>query len=424
MTRRTPAPTAISLFTGAGGLDFGFEAAGFRTAAAVEWDAGACRFVRRNRPWHVIEDDIHNVTSKEILRVAGLKKGEPDILIGGPPCQPFSKSGYWRSGDARRLDDPRAETLTAFLRVLRDTKPRAFLLENVPGLAFSSKSEGLQYLLDGVDEVNRTAKTRYRVFWRVLNAADYGVPQLRERVFLVAHREGKTFTFPEPGFSALPSDNGRLPHRTVWDALGDLPADVDDDSLVVRGKWGALLPSVPEGQNYLWHTPRGLGQPLFGWRTRYWNFLLKLAKSKPSWTIQAQPGTSIGPFHWRSRRLAAVELARLQTFPDDLHFECSRNEAQRLLGNAVPSLLTEVLGWEIRRQLLGHRPRPKALKLLPPARLEVPPPEAVAKVPAEYRKYLGDHAAHPGEGLGRGAQERLRTQLPDLLAAESREEAA
>ena len=423
MKRRTQRPTAISLYTGAGGLDFGFEAAGFRTAVAVEWDAGACRFLKRNRRWPLIPGDIHDVTSKQILKTAGLRKGEADILIGGPPCQPFSKSGYWKSGDAQRLDDPRAETLTAFLRVLRDTKPRAFLLENVPGLAFSSKSEGLQYLLDGVEEVNRVAKTRYRVFWRVLNAADYGVPQLRERVFLVAHRSGKPFTFPEPGFSALHNTPGRLPHRTSWDALGDLPPDVEDDALVVRGKWGALLPSVPEGQNYLWHTPRGQGEPLFGWRTRYWNFLLKLAKDKPAWTIQAQPGTAIGPFHWRNRRLAAAELARLQTFPERLRFNCSRNEAQRLLGNAVPSLLTEILGWEIRRQLLGHKGKPRRFKLLPPARPEVPAAEPVADVAAEYQQYLGDHADHPGEGLGRGAQER-RVLQPDLFATDTHEEAA
>jgi DNA (cytosine-5)-methyltransferase 1 len=422
MTRRAQGPTAISLFTGAGGLDFGFEAAGFRTAVAVEWDVGACRFLKRNRDWPVIPKDIHEVSSKEILRAAKLKKGEADLLVGGPPCQPFSKSGYWRRGDARRLDDPRAETLTAFLRVLRDTKPRAFLLENVPGLAFSSKSEGLQYLLDGVDEVNRTAKTKYKVFWRVLNAADYGVPQLRERVFLVAHRDGRTFAFPEPRFSAAPTGDGRLPHRTAWDALGDLPAEVDDDALVVRGKWGGLLPSIPEGQNYLWHTRRGGGSPLFGWRTRYWSFLLKLAKNKPAWTVQAQPGTAIGPFHWCSRRLSAVELARIQTFPDGLQFECSRSGAQRLLGNAVPSLLTEILGWEIRHQLLRHRTQPEALKLLPPARDALPPPEPVAEVPEEYRKYLGDHADHPGEGLGSGAQRRQFEQ-PDLFPAEQEEAA-
>src|SRR5688572_22760443 len=104
-------PTVISLYTGVGGLDFGFEAAGFETRVAVEMDPAACRVMALNRRWSVIERDIHEVSSLDILKMAGLKKGEADVLIAGPPCQPFSKSGYWASGDARRLDDPRADTL-------------------------------------------------------------------------------------------------------------------------------------------------------------------------------------------------------------------------------------------------------------------------------------------------------------------------
>jgi DNA (cytosine-5)-methyltransferase 1 len=406
--------TAISLFTGIGGLDFGFEAAGFHTAAALELDPAACRAIQRNRKWPVLEGKIQDISSHQILKAAGLKVGEADVLIGGPPCQPFSKSGYWKSGDALRLKDPRADTLTQYLRVLADTKPRAFLLENVHGLAFGSKSEGLQYLLAGIDDVNRRAKTGYKVHWCVLNAADYGVPQLRERVFLIGSRDGKPFDFPQPTF--FPPElavAGKQPHRTAWDALGDLPADSVDPSLVVAGKWGDLLPSVPEGQNYLWHTPRGGGKPLFGWRTRYWSFLLKLAKNRPSWTIQAQPGTAIGPFHWRNRRLTATELCRLQTFPEGLRFDGGRTEIQRLLGNAVPSLLTEILAWEIRRQLLGLPGKPRKLKLLPPARDDQPDAEAVGPVPDSYSSYLGEHADHPGEGKGRGAVSRNVQSAPE-----------
>ncbi len=415
---RTKRLTAISLYTGVGGLDFGFEAAGFRTAVALEFDHAACQALRMNRRWAVIESRVQDVPTRALLKTAGLRVGEADVLIGGPPCQPFSKSGYWKNGDALRLEDPRADTLTEFLRVLAETKPRAFLLENVPGLAFDSKSEGLQHLLEGIDAVNRRAKTKYKVHWRLLNAADYGVPQIRERVFLIGARDGKPFVFPEPRF--FPPElatAGKQSHRTAWDALGDLPSDSDDESLVVGGKWGKLLPSIPEGQNYLWHTPRGGGKPIFGWRTRYWCFLLKLAKNRPSWTIQAQPGTAIGPFHWRNRRLTATELCRLQTFPSGLRFEGSRSEVQRLLGNAVPSLLTEILAWEIRRQLLGMRGMPKKLKLLPEINDFVPEPEDVAPVPDAYAQYFGNHADHPGEGKGRGAASRPSPQsdlFPEL----------
>jgi DNA (cytosine-5)-methyltransferase 1 len=110
---------AISLYTGVGGLDFGFEAAGFRTAVAVEFDEVACHTLQINRPrWPVINQDILKVTSEEILERGRLAVGEASILIGGPPCQPFSKSGYWDSGDADRMNDPRAKTLHEYLRVL------------------------------------------------------------------------------------------------------------------------------------------------------------------------------------------------------------------------------------------------------------------------------------------------------------------
>ncbi len=401
-------PTVISLFSGVGGLDLGFEAAGFRTAVALEMDRVCCQTMRLNRDWPVIESDIHSVASSDLLGVAGLRPKEADILIGGPPCQPFSKAGYWATGDSKRLDDPRADTLTAFLRVLRDTKPKAFLLENVRGLAFSGKDEGLRHLLAGIEEVNRTARTNYKPEWKTLNAADFGVPQVRERVFLIGSRDGTAFKFPTPNYSAgdgsalFPLDR----HRTAWDALGDLPEHDDDPSLIVRGKWGDLLPSIPEGENYLFHTNRGGGLPLFGWRRRFWSFLLKIAKSKPSWTIQAQPGPNTGPFHWSNRRLSAKELCRLQTMPDGIKFDCSRSDIQRMLGNAVPSLLAEVLAREIRAQLLGQPVQIGGLKLLPPDRGTPPSPVRVRPVPRKYLALAGDHSAHPGTGQGYGSRSK------------------
>jgi DNA (cytosine-5)-methyltransferase 1 len=401
---------AISLFSGIGGLDFGFEEAGFETRVALELDRHACATMRLNRRWEIIEDDINKVASKDVLTRAGLKVGEADVLIGGPPCQPFSKSGYWAKGDAARLDDPRADTLTGYLRILRDTQPRAFLLENVFGLAYESKNEGLKYLLDGIAKINRATGSNYRVTWKVINCAEHGVPQIRERVFMIGARDGRTFQFPEPRFgdSKEMQDDlfaAREPYRTVWDALGDLPEPNDLMGLKIGGKWGDLLPSIPEGQNYLWHTDRGGGQPLFGWRTRYWSFLLKLSKRLPSWTVQAQPGAAIGPFHWKNRRLTFQEMCRIQTFPDGLTIDCGRTEMQRQLGNAVPSLIAEILAREIRAQLLD-RPIKTKLKLLPPKRNPVPPPEKVARLPAKYRKYIGEHEAHPGEGKGRMALKR------------------
>jgi DNA (cytosine-5)-methyltransferase 1 len=136
--------SAISLFSGAGGMDYGFEAAGFSTKVAVEFDHDCCETLRRNRSFAVIERDIMKVSTAELLEAGGLSKGEPDVLFGGPPCQPFSKAGYWASGDSRRLEDPRANTLWAYMRVVEEALPRAFVLENVSGLAFSGKDEPQQ----------------------------------------------------------------------------------------------------------------------------------------------------------------------------------------------------------------------------------------------------------------------------------------
>jgi DNA (cytosine-5)-methyltransferase 1 len=196
-----------------------------------------------------------------------------------------------------------------------------------------------------------------------------------------------------------------------------LPEPSDKEpSLKIGGKWGDLLPSIPEGENYLWHTNRGGGQPLFGWRTRYWSFLLKLAKRLPSWTVQAQPGAAIGPFHWNNRRLTFQELCRLQTFPDSLTLDCGRTEMQRMLGNAVPSLIAEILGREIRRQLLDA-PMSGPLHLLPPRRKPVPPPVKEEPLPEKYHTYIGKHEAHPGTGKGRLASQRAQKRAK-LVAAE------
>lgn len=397
-------PKVISLYTGAGGLDYGFEAAGFDTAVALEMDRDSCETLRTNRRWPVIEGDIHEVSSAAILEAGGLRPGDADVLIGGPPCQPFSKSGYWAHGDAGRLSDPRANTLGAFMRVLEDTRPRAFLLENVEGMAYAKKSEGLEHILEWVRDINRRTRSNYQPFFKVLRAAEYGVPQMRERFFMIASRDGQPFRFPSATHGPRNDGQqlelcGREPYRTAWDAIADVEVGASE-SVHVRGKWADLLPSIPEGENYLWHTERGGGLPLFGWRRRFWSFLLKLAKDRPSWTLQAQPGPATGPFHWESRLLSMRELCRLQTFPDNVDIHGSRGSVQKQVGNAVPSLLAEVLGRAIRTQLLGLRAPRGGLKLLPPDRSPAPPPERVAPVPKKFRALVGEHAAHPGTGKG------------------------
>ena len=158
--------------------------------------------------------------------------------------------------------------------------------------------------------------------------------------------------------------------------------------------------------NYLWHTERGGGLRLFGWRRRFWSFLLKLAKDRPAWTIQAQPGPAVGPFHWKNRRLSPRELCRLQTVPDDYYVLGTLAAVQRQLGNAVPSALAEVLARAIRKQVFRDRVDERPL-LAPSPKRPIPVPEPVRSVPRKYRALVGLHEAHPGTGKGYAAERRV-----------------
>ncbi len=407
----------LSLFTGAGGLDIGLERAGFEISGCVEADNGCQSTLRANRDWALLEPgDIHAHRPSDILAALGIARGDITLLAGGPPCQPFSKSGQWKHGSPRRMRDPRADTLRAYLKVLEAALPDAMLLENVKGITatrkhITHKYEGLDVLRSALAQINRRHDTSYAPVALVIDAADYGVPQHRERVFVFAAREGLEMTKPDPTHGPVArAANGHAPvsvHTTAWDAIGDLDYPEFDPVLLPVGKWADLLASIPEGANYQHHTARGPGESLFGWRTRYWSFLLKLAKAKPSWTIQAQAGPATGPFHWRSRRLSTAELKRLQCFPVEWDLVGGATSARRQLGNAVPPPIGELLGLAIRRQLLNQQPVSKP-PLTPTARPGCPPPEALATVPVRFLELRGEHANHPGTGKGPGALARER----------------
>ncbi len=410
---------AISLYSGAGGLDFGIESAGFRIMAALEFDHDACETIRTNRDWVILERDVHATTGKEILEAGSLHRGEVDLLIGGPPCQPFSKAGYWSNGSTKRMADPRAATLPAFMRVVEETLPTVFLLENVHGIAYSGMEEGFEVIRRLTAAINRKSGANYALSWKVLNAVEYGVPQLRSRFFLVGHKEGQQFVFPRTTHKI--DEGGHNPQRTLvepgiwpasvaWDAIGGLSPAPDED-LRIKGSWAGLLPSIPEGRNYLWHTDHGGGLPLFGWRTRYWSFLLKLAKKLPSWTIPAQPGPAIGPLHWANRYLSVAELAALQTFPKRVRFVGSRHSVQRQIGNAVPSLLAEVLARGIRAQFFAQKAAGQPRLAVKPKR-PIPEPESIDPVLPEYRSLAGFHAPHPGTGKGASRLRHSRVPAP------------
>lgn len=407
LDKRKTKPTVLSLFTGAGGLDIGLQRAGFSVKLCVEIDEVARKTLKKNHPsWRLAKPgDVHELSPKQVLKQAGLRPRELMLLAGGPPCQPFSKAGYWATGDSRRLKDERSKTLYAYLALVEHALPQALILENVKGLAFDGKDEGLRLLKSELEKINKKKNVSYKPHVLHINAADYGVPQLRERIFVIAQRDGKAFNLPVPTHG--PRSLTGEPYRTVWDAIGDLDLDIWPAALNVTGTWAHLLPSIPEGKNYLWHTSKGGGMPLFGWRTRFWSFLLKLAKDQPGWTIQAQPGPATGPFHWRSRKLSIRELCRLQTFPDDYEILGSYRDAHQQVGNAVPSALGELIGLEIRRQFLGERVR-RSLQLIPDHRQDTPPAERHRAVPRQYQHFRAKYADHPGTGKGPGALRKKR----------------
>lgn len=393
MRRNGRAPRLLSLFSGIGGLDAGLEAAGFETIASVEKDEDARAELLRQRPdcRLIDERDVTEVRPDKLRRRLGLGRGELELLAGGPPCQPFSRAGAWTK--QRGLQDPRARTLDAFFSMVAEFSPAVVLLENVPQLAHDHD----EWLANQLEEINLRSGTRYAFDFVEAQASDYGVPQARQRTFLVAHREGLRFQKPAA------THGGERPLVTAWDALAHCEAPRDALSLQPSGKWAGLLPTIPAGHNYLFHTDRGEGRPIFGWRRRYWSFLLKLDPRRPSWTLTASPGPANGPFHWENRRLSAVELAALQTYPLRREPAVALPVAQRLFGNAVPSLLAEVLGREIRRQLLGE-PTTASLRLAVHHRLDQPTVPKPVPAPDEWLKKRTKRTPHPGPGRGDGAR--------------------
>ncbi|TWX64876.1 DNA (cytosine-5-)-methyltransferase [Colwellia demingiae] len=217
----------ISLFSGAGGMDIGFKDAGFEISVAVEQDPSCCNTLRLNNPdLVVIEGDVNNVSTDHILESAKLKPLEAALVIGGPPCQSFSLAGK-RMG----MDDDRGKLLLEFSRVVREALPVAFVMENVKGMLNWEKGKAIEAVLNEFKEpvIFRGKEYRYDVTYKVLNSAAYGVPQKRERLFIIGNRVGKAFNFPEATHTSLADTGTDLfasslqPFATAWDAFGDLP---------------------------------------------------------------------------------------------------------------------------------------------------------------------------------------------------------
>jgi DNA (cytosine-5)-methyltransferase 1 len=216
----------ISLFSGAGGLDIGFERAGFSISVAVEADSACCDTLRTNKPGlPIINNKLENIKSVEILSAAKLKPLEAALVIGGPPCQSYSLAGL-RKG----LDDEKGKLIFEFVRVVRDTLPRGFVFENVKGLANWDSGRALTLLIDELSKPIEYEGTVYKYTIakpQILNAVDFGVPQYRERIIVVGNREAKNFIYPT-------GNNSKGSFATVWEAIGKLPPPEEPSEVALR----------------------------------------------------------------------------------------------------------------------------------------------------------------------------------------------
>ena len=326
----------ISLFSGCGGLDLGFKKAGYHTLLATDvWDV-ACRSLELNNA-------ADKIICSDIRELDFLKyQNTIDVVIGGPPCPPYSQTRHYLVGKVGGFQDEKAGfAVPEYFRAISEIRPKVFLFENVDGFTFKTYKEPMEFVK------NKSEELGYNITYKVVNAANYGVPQTRKRFICAGVRKDiGIFEFPEETHS----EKGNLPK---WVTCGEVLADFDniteEEKLQRPGsKDYELLLQVPPGDNYLFFTEkRGCPNPRFKWKSRYWTFLLKLSPNRPSWTIQASFSNNQGPFHWRNRFLRIEEIKRIQTFDDEYKLVGDFREQWRQIGNAVPTKLAYVFAKEI-----------------------------------------------------------------------------
>ena len=339
---------ALSLFSGIGGFEVGMDSLGFEFLNTLEWDKKSCETLKANLGKYV----------KSEIKPIDITKTKPsefwqgtetiDYIVGGPPCQSFSAAGR-RAGGVRGINDTRGSLFWYYCKYVKHFSPKAFVFENVRGILSSKKGEDFKIICDSFTEIG------YDLYWRVLNAADYGVPQMRERIFLVGIRKDLKieFKFPKPTFG--PDSSDRKPYRTVGEAISDL---YDPTEIVppYGGKYGHLIPEIPEGENYRYFTEEmGHKKPLFAWRSKFSGFLQKVARDDVCKTIVAYQSRYDGPFHWANRKCTVNELKRLQGFPDHFVINQSYGAAVKQIGNSVCPPVARQIGKALLMQLEGKK---------------------------------------------------------------------
>lgn len=332
----------VSLFSGCGGLDLGFKKAGFHAILATDvWDV-ACRTLETNNiADKVVCGDIRKIDFSKY-------RGKAEVVIGGPPCPPYSQTRHYLTNKKGGFDDEKAGfAVPEYFRAIEEINPKVFMFENVDGFTFKTYQEPMAFVKE------RSESLGYNITYKVINAANYGVPQTRKRFICVGlKKEIGKFVFP----TETHAENGK-DGKQVWITCGEALYDSDNITEEEKkqrpgSKDYELLLGIPPGKNYLYYTEHeGYPEPKFKWKSRYWTFLLKLSPDRPSWTIQASFSNNQGPFHWRNRFLRISEIKRLQTIDDDYILCGDLLEQWRQVGNAVPSKLAYMIASEIKKYL-------------------------------------------------------------------------
>jgi DNA (cytosine-5)-methyltransferase 1 len=359
--------SVISLFSGALGLDLGLEAAGFEVRVAIECNKFAAQTIKQNRPkLPLIERKLEEIPTVEILKFAKLTPGKVTLVTGGPSCQPFSTAG--RRGS---VDDPRGVMFHEFLRVVKEARPKFFIMENVKGVMSAAvKHRPLMDRGPGTpalkadEELGSAFKlilkalhdTGYHIIFGLVNAADYGVPQTRQRLVFIGSRDGHSISLPKPTHDR---DGSRgLP---TWTTLADAFKGLRDRSpqyheLTPRNK--KYLKRVPEGGNWR-DLPKSMQEKALGGAYKSWGgrcgFFRRLATNKPAPSLTTAPdGRATMVCHpTLLRPLSVREYARLQQFPDQWKFVGGIPQKYIQIGNAVPLGLGCALGRMLKK--VGRR---------------------------------------------------------------------
>lgn len=343
---------ALSFFSGAMGLDLGLQKAGIHVRLACEFDKACRNTIIANKPEIALLGNVWDYSPNQIKEAAGLSQHHDiDLMVGGPPCQSFSTAGVRRG-----INDTRGSAIIRYIELIEQLRPKYAVIENVRGLLSASlenKLPGGVLLLI----LNRLKNAGYGVSFNLYNSANYGSPQIRERIVLICHREGDELPYLEPTHSNLPNFN-LPPWKTFQQAISGLE-HCHHDYLTFPEKRIHFYKMLKPGQ-YWKNLPANLQKEALG--NAFYSgggktgFYRRLAWDKPSPTLvthPAMPATSLA-HPTENRPLSIQEYKRIQQFPDDWVLCGSLLDQYKQIGNAVPINLGEAIGKTILNHMQGN----------------------------------------------------------------------